>query len=382
MRALNWRPIGMPAYSHVRLTLPYAHEYDFRRRGGRRDWKEVYRSNLQADIRVVDGPFIPVIQTQTDGEPVTCSYGDKLYRQVAGRDGPLSPAEFERYALDDRQRFHHGTYRWWALRDFPRPYYVRSPRLSDRNPTELDRCPVLHEWRPPKLWDARMAWERMLPAQECYERAILVCDDTVWIEVPPPAWVLEPVDKAHWRLRIETRPSLWQAASIFPLTRGGNLIDAREVAEQFAEELAVELLPPTTPVELLGAIPEVNSISSLAAATLAIAGRAFPEVDLSKVDRAEASALVRDALEAVPRPNFPWCPGSKLEGLDARCGPLRLQRRWQFEFRQPENWDLLKELWPDDREIHYRAMANDRNESPTRKTHLEDWEALATLSPY
>ncbi|WNJ89580.1 hypothetical protein [Bosea sp. 685] len=373
----------MPTDRHIRLTLPYAHEYDFRRRGGRRDWQEVYRSNVEVDIRVVDGPIIPLIRTPNDiNDDVTCSYEGRLYRQIADPNRlALSPPEFGRRAVRDAPfKYRLGTTYWhWALRDFPRPYYVRSPRFSDQSAMEFGYCPPLFEHGAPKRIDLDKPAQRSRQAQEWYARAFLICGNTVWVEVPQPAWVIEPTKKHQWRLRIETQPSLWQAATTFPLTRNGSVVEGIERVEAFAEELAFELVPGTPPVELFGIVRDVSSISSLAASTLAIANKPFPTVDLSTIDQAGEQELVRQALDAVPRPNFPWCPGRKLEGLDPRSQPLRLHRRWQFEFRQAENWEILKKLWPSDQEIHYRAIANDPNESPTNKTSLEDWEALANF---
>lgn len=366
-----------------RISLPYAHEYDYERRRGRRVWRDVCRSTVDVNVRVVDARFTRIFQTLGDGVE-TLGFEGRLYRLVAPPRRPaLSPAQLQAMLAGLAPiRRRRRTVGYWMLRDFPRPPYTRSPRFEGRSAIDFDLCPSLYDdFQGPRWIDLSKPIERREQAHDWYVRSFLIADDRVWLEVPPPCWVIDPVESDRWRLRVEMQPSLWQTAMAFPLSFDGSIRKGRERAERFAEELAIELMPSQPEIEQFGTFADVRSISSLAASTLAICDRPFPEDDLTGINLITRKALVRKALRAIPRPDFPWCSGYDLEGLDPRCNRLRLHRRWQFEFRQPENWDLLRELWPANEVIHYRAFANDRNEAPTRKSSLEDWEALGALGP-
>jgi len=364
------------------ISLPYAHEYDYEKRRGRRVWRGVYRSAADVSVRVIDARFTRIFRTLSDGVE-TFGFEGRLYRLVKDSWGhAFSPAELQAMLASLRPiRMRRRTHGYWMLRDFPRPPYARLPRFEGRSAIDYDPCPFLFgDGRGPRRLDLSKAVERREQAREWYARAFLVSDDKVWVEVPPPCWVIDPVERDCWQLRCEMQPSPWQAALAFPLTINGSVCEGRAVAKRFAEELAIELVPTRPEIEQFDVFRDVSSIASLASWTLAIADMASTEDGLEQLDVSAERELVKKALAAIPRPDFPWCPGHDLYGLDPRCNRLRLHRRWQFEFRQPANWDLLRELWGSNQTILYRAIANDRNESPTRKTSLEDWEALDALS--
>jgi hypothetical protein len=364
----------------MKINLPFGFRFAHRVKYGRRIYKAVCRSTLEADIPEIDqSALTPALDWAGS---VTYSLDGRLFRPLDFMEqGPISVIDLVRIVatLDRLELTYDGPQmRWaiqheesWARQDFPRPLYVRSAVYGDRNAFQLPPGDQLRALLNLTWVDTDFA-QAQIDAKACYERDLRVIDGALWAAVPEPVWVIRPESAAQWRIEIELQPTIWEAALAFSLQ---NL----SKAEQFAELLSLDVVEIDAPVSILdGFVAQRADLTALASGTLALSrdGLFAPEAD-EGVGGAAGLALIKKALlGAGGSHGFPW--GEEKGAFRVGVNRPHLRRRWQFEFDRPEHAPYRDAIWSGHAEVREQAEAR------TALRHLadidpEDEDALASL---